>query len=125
MLNNTYVYIVVIFYDPPENKTVCRGSNVIVRCGYLSSIDSYVIWIINGMSLNESAIRNIPFYQLDNIKPPFTIGYSLTVLSINVTTTFQCIVHPVTNRTIMKSVCGTVTVFGMYVRSYICCSLLS
>ena len=83
-------YFLVTIETPPENTTVCRGSNVNISCGYLSISALPVTWIINGTSFDQEAIVNNPLYQLNNPTSPMTT--SLTVFSINATTTFQCIV---------------------------------
>ena len=89
----------------PENRTVSRGSDVNISCGYLWATALPVTWIINGTSFTYQEIANSPLYQLNNPNSPMI--FSLTVLSINGTTTFQCIV-PSTPSTI--SARGTVTV---------------
>ena len=96
---------------PPENKTVCRGSNVTISCGYRWSSELPVTWIINGMSFTQI---DSPSYQLNN--PASTMNLSLTVFSINSTTTFQCIVHSITNVT---STFGTITATGKYYSTYL------
>ena len=98
---------------PPENITVNRGDNVTIRCGYVSATALPVTWIINGRSLTQQEIVNIPLYRLNNPASPPVL--SLTVFSINGTTTFQCVVlsTPVTT-----SIRGTVIVIGMYVCTY-------
>ena len=107
-----HTYLLVIFIDTLNNETaVCRGSDVNVKCGYFSINSSYVEWIINGMLLNESALHNNLSYLLNNLN--YTLNHSLTIFSINETTTFQCVVHTITNVTEMSSL-GTVTVIGMY-----------
>ena len=100
---------------PPENTTVCRGSNVTIRCGYTGNSVLPVMWIINGSSFDQSEIVNSPLYQLNNPGSPMTV--SLTILSINDSTTIQCIVQstPVT-----YSTRGTITVTGMSVCTYTC-----
>ena len=90
---------------PPENITVNRGSNVTISCGYSSSTALPVIWIINGTSFTQQEVVDSPLYQLNNPGSPMSI--SLTVFSINHTTTFQCIVHSTMDVT---STLGTVTV---------------
>ena len=107
-----YSYVgVVTITRPPENTTVCRGSRVIISCGYQSVILLPITWIINGMAFTEDDIGHD--YWLNNPITPNAL--SLTVLSINDTTTFQCIVHSTTNIT---STPGTVTVTtGMYVHT--------
>ena len=85
-----YVLIVVTIIIPPKNTTVSRGSDVIINCGYTSATAIPVTWIINGTSFTQEEIVNSPLYQLNNPTTPITL--SLTVFSINGTTTFQCIV---------------------------------
>ena len=58
---------------------------------------------------------NSPLYQLNN--PTIPPAYSLTVFSINDTTTFQCIVLSAPNT---ASTRGTIIVIGMYIRMYVC-----
>ena len=91
---------------PPENTTVYRGSDVTISCGYQWFVVFPVTWIINGTSFTQEEIVNSPLYQLNNPASPMT--FSLTVFSINATTTFQCIVPSTPNTTI--STRGTVTV---------------
>ena len=111
------VYSVVIISRPPENITVCRGSDVTISCGYLSASRLYVSWIINGTSFDQSAIENSPLYQLNN--PVTLMRTSLTIFSINDTTTVQCIVHstPSATSTLGKIIVNT----GMYVCTYTVC----
>ena len=89
----------VIITTPPENTTVCGGSDVTISCGYGSATVLPVTWIINGTSFTPEQVVNSPLYQLNNPFSPPTL--SLTVFSINSTTTFQCIVQstPVTTST--------------------------
>ena len=102
---------------PPENKTVCRGSNVTISCGYQWSSVLPVTWIINGTLFTQI---DSPSYRVNN--PTSTMALSLTVFSINSTTTFQCIVHSITNVT---STFGKVTVTtGMYVHICIIIDIL-
>ena len=109
--NCVYLHLVAIA-RPPENRTVCRGSDVTISCGYWWSTGSPVTWIINGMSFTQQEIIDGPLYRLNN--PTSIMNLSLTVFSINSTTTFQCIVHSITNVT---STLGTVTVTtGKYVQ---------
>ena len=112
-VNSDCVMHLIAITRPPENKTVCRGSNVTISCGYLWSSVLPVTWIINGMSFTQI---DSPLYQLNN--PTSTMALSLTVVSINSNTTFQCIVHSITNLT---STLGKVTVTsGKYVNVHIC-----
>ena len=109
-------YFIVTFLAPPENTTVNVGSNVTISCGYSASTALPVTWIINGTSFTQEEIMDSPLYQLNNAGSPMT--HSLTVISINSTTTFQCIVHSTPSTT---STLGTVTVTaGMYVRKHVC-----
>ena len=110
------VRIVVTFLTPPQNITVTRGSDVTISCGYQSSTGLLTEWIINGTRFTQQELLDNPRYQHNDV---FSArNYSLTVFSINGTTTFQCIV--MSNPTI-NSTRGTVTVNGMYVQYiYIC-----
>ena len=105
---------VVIITIPPENRTVHRGDDVTISCGYQWSTALPVTWIINGIAFTQQEIVNSPLYQLNN--PTIPIGNSLTVFSINGTTTFQCIVLSTPTTT---STHGTVFVIGMYVIIYV------
>ena len=87
---------------PPESITMCRGSDVTISCGYSASAALPVTWIINGTSFTQQEVIDSPLYQLNNPTTPRT--FSLTVFSINSTTTFQCVVQSTTSRR------GTVTV---------------
>ena len=113
-VDNTYMQVcmvciclpVVTITRPPENSTACRGSTVIINCGYQSDTPLPVTWIINGTSFTEDDIENMnELYLLNN--PTNTNALSLTVLSVNGDTTFQCIVHSTVNTT---STLGTITV---------------
>ena len=77
-----------------------------ISCGYLTATALPVTWIINGTSFTLQEIVNSPLYQLNNLISPPTV--SLTVFSINGTTTFQCIVQSTPNT--ITSTRGTVTV---------------
>ena len=64
----------------------------------------------------QEQVVDSPLYQLNN--PISPMGVSLTVFSINGTTTFQCIVLSTPNTI---SIHGTVTVTsGMYLHLYVC-----
>ena len=100
---------------PPESITVCRGSDVVVHCGYMWSTVLSVTWIINRTSFTQQDIENSLLYQLNNPGSPRTL--SLTVFAINHTTTFQCRVH---STPITTSKLGTVTVTtGKHVHMYV------
>lgn len=106
---SVYVYFAVVSHIPPENVTVCRGSEVAINCGYQSSRALPVSWIINGILLTQQEVVDSPLYQLNNPTTPMRV--SLTVFSINVTTTFQCAVQ--STPSISISARGTITVVGM------------
>ena len=88
-----------------------------ISCGHVIAPARPVTWIINGTSFDQEEITNSPLYQQNNNTTP--IGNSLTVFSINDTTTFQCVVLSIPNTT---STHGTVTVIGMYIHAhmYVC-----
>ena len=112
LLYNTHP--VVAITTPPGNTTVCRGSGVTINCGHLTATASPITWIINGTSFDQQEIVDSPLYQLNFATSPMFA--SLTVFSINGTTTFQCIVLSTPNTTSTR---GTVTVIsGTY--TYIC-----
>ena len=106
-----YILLEVNFTTPPENTTVFRGSDVTISCGHVIIPARPVIWIINGTSFDQEEIHNSPLYQQNNSTTP--IANSLTVFSINGTTTFQCVVQSTPNKT--TSTRGTVTVTGLYI----------
>ena len=87
LLNCTCILHVASFFNPPRNRTVCKGRDVTIDCGYEWFI-SPVTWIINGTSFNESTTINSPLYQHNRVRSPKS--YSFTVFSLNYTTTFQC-----------------------------------
>ena len=106
---------------PPENLTVCRGSDVTISCGYVPSILTNirpVIWIINGASFDQNQVVVNSLYRLNRQTTPTET--SLTVFSINDSTTIQCVVLFTPNITSSR---GTVTVIGTYVRMYMHISL--
>ena len=112
---HSFIYLVVVIDTPPQNVTVNRGSDVTISCGYQWSTALAVTWIINGTSFTQQEIVDSPLYQLNNPNSPSTL--SLTVISINHTTTFQCVVYSTSSTT---STLGTVKVTtGMYVRTYV------
>ena len=90
---------------PPKNESVNTSSNVTINCGYQSATALTVTWIINGTQFTQKQVVDSPLYQLNNPGSPTTL--SLTVLSINHTTTFPCIVHSTPN---VVSTLGTVIV---------------
>ena len=113
---HTYVclIIVVIITIPPQNRTVNRGSDETISCGYQWTTALPVTWIINGISFTQQEIMNSPLYQLNN--PTIPTANSLIVFSINGTTTFQCVVLSTPNTTSTR---GTILVIGMYVRMHV------
>ena len=108
------ISFVVTITIPPENRTVHRGSDVNISCGYHGCMTFPVTWTINEASFNQQEIVNSPLYQLNNGTPS---TLSLTVFSINATTTFQCKVQS-TPVTTSKHVTVTV-ISGMYVLTYV------
>ena len=98
----------VTIATPPENATVCRGSDVTISCGYVMVRPILVTWIINGTSFSQLQIFFSPLYQQYRQGTP--TENSLIVFSINYTTTFQCVVQSTPNTT---STLGTITVNGM------------
>ena len=95
----------VVITRPPKNAIVCRGSNVTISCGYQWSSVLPVTWIINGTLFTDDDITKSSVYRLNN--PTSPSAFSLTMFSINHTTTFQCLVQSTTNVT---STLGTVIV---------------
>ena len=84
-----------------------------ISCGYQSATALRTVWFINGNGLTQEKLQESPFYHLNSAITPART--SLTVFSINGTTTFQCVVqsNPRTTSTI-----GTVTVIGTYICLY-------
>ena len=105
------MYTAATITAPPENRTVNRGDNVTISCGYEGTSAVPVTWIINGRSFTQHEIVNSPLYRLNFVLTPLLT--SLTVFSINSTTTFQCIVLSTPNTTTSTS--GTIIVSGMFV----------
>ena len=114
MCKHVCMYLVDVIRTPPENTTVCRGSDVNISCGYQLANALPVTWIINGTSFDQSAIENSPLYQLNN--PTDSSTLSLTIFSINGTTTVQCIILSIP---ITASTLGTVTTIGMCICVYV------
>ena len=98
-------HVVVTIIKPPDSTTTCRGSEVTISCGYRSDITFPVAWVINGTSYSQSAIESSSLYRLNNPTDP--VRLSLTVFSVNGTTTFQCIIQSTPNTTSRR---GTVMV---------------
>ena len=113
-IDSLCINFVVAILLSPENATACRGGNVTISCEYLWSTALPVTWIINGTSFTQQEVVNSPLYQLNNPYNPRRV--SLTVFSINGTTTFQCIVYSIPNT---ASTLGTVTVIGMYMCTHV------
>ena len=76
---------------------------MIISCGHNSTDKFDTIWGFNGLDLN--VIKDNPVYQ--------AINQTLTIFSINYTTTVQCGVHIKSSLPILSTI-GTVTVLGMY-----------
>ena len=105
-----YILSIVIITRPPQKKiTVCRGSEVTISCGYCDVTVLPVTWIINGTLLTQDEVLNSSLYQLNHFTTPDIL--SLTVLSINHTTTFQCMFHSTPHTTSRP---GRVIVAGMH-----------
>ena len=105
-----HIFIVVVITRPPEDTTVCRGSDVIISCGPNSTDSFDTIWGFNGSQ--ATSVVNNRMYQ--------AINQTLTIFSINYTTTVQCVVHiraslPI----ILTSGTATVTVVGMHLCMYL------
>ena len=111
--NYYHTRLAVTITTPPKDIIVNRGSDVTINCGYTSATALPVTWIINGTSFDPQEIVNSPLYQLNNPNTPLAV--SLTVFSINGTTTFQCVVQSTPNTTSTR---GTVIVIGMNVCMY-------
>ena len=84
-----------------------------ISCGHMIFMALPVTWIINGTSFTQRELANSSLYQQNRQLTP--TENSLTVFSINATTTFQCVVQSTPTTT---STSGTVTVIGMCI--YIC-----
>ena len=103
------MYIIVVsITTAPQNMTVTRSSDVAISCGYKSVTALRTAWLINGTMFTQEEIRDSPLYQLNSPNTPASV--SLTVFSINGTTTFQCVVESTPTKT---SPLGTVIVIGM------------
>ena len=98
-----HVFIVVVFTRPPEDTTVCRGSDVIISCGPNSTDTFDTVWSFNRSSF--VSVVNNSMYQSSN--------QTLTIFSINYTTTVQCAVHIRELSIVLTSGIATVTVVGM------------
>ena len=101
------------FIAPPQNMTVTRGSNVTISCGHVIAWPEPVTWLINGTSFTPEEIFFSQLYQRNRQGIP--TENSLTVFSINGTTTFQCVVH---SNPAITSTLGTINVIGMYAYTY-------
>ena len=109
-----YILYIVSITTPPENATVCRGSDVTISCGYDSDIPLDSVWLINATFLQPSQIMNLSSYEVNN--PTTPVNYSLAVFSINGTTKIRCAVASQSlNITAVVSAIVTVTVTGMYI----------
>ena len=86
-----------------------------ISCGYLSITALPVTWAINGTTFTHEQVMDSPLYQLNN--PIIPMRVSLTVFSINATTTFQCVVL---SAPLTISTRGTVNVVGKYVHMHAC-----
>jgi len=80
---------------------------VTINCGYQSDTVFRVIWVENQTITDTNKAE----YQLNNALIPMST--SLTVFSINYTTSFFCQVRPHNVNQGVSSRVGTVTVIGM------------
>ena len=110
-----FVCHVVNITHPPGNTTACLNDNVTISCGYQSNITFPVTWIINGTSFTQDEIMQSPSYQLNDLTNPS--NFSLTIFSINGTTTIQCVIR---STPIVFSTHGLINVTSMYVSMYVC-----
>ena len=112
-----YVSCIVNIVWPPENITACRNDDTTtISCGYQSNITFPVTWIINGTSFTQDQIMRMnSSYRLNDLTSPSS--FSLTIFSINGTTTIQCVIQSTPNVT---STHGLINVTGMYVCMYAC-----
>ena len=107
-----FCYCIVTITTPPEDTTVCRGSDVTISCGYDSDVPLDPVWRINATYFAESEIMNMSSYRLNN--PTTPVNYSLTIFSINGTTEIRCaITSQSLNITQALSPAVTITVIGM------------
>ena len=113
------MFIIVTITTPPEDTTVCRGSDVTISCGYDSDTLFDPVWIINASSFLQSDIINMSSYQVNN--PTIPVNHLLTIFSINGTTSIRCIIssQSLMNFTTVTSPVVTVTVIGMYICMFI------
>ena len=86
-----------------------------ISCGHVTANALPVTWIINGTSVDQQEVMNSPLYQQNRQLTPNE--NSLTVFSINGTTTFQCIVQSTPSTTSTR---GTVTVISGMFRMHLC-----
>ena len=92
--------------------SACRGSRVTISCSHSCATPLLLTWIINGTLLTQQEVENSPLYHLNYATIP--LHYSLTVRSINSTTTFKCTVQS-TNPVCVHIRTESVTVTtGMY-----------
>ena len=103
------IITVVALTRPPEDTTVCRGSDVIISCGHNSTDIFFTIW-----GFNESGLHSIV-----NNQKYRAINQTLIIFSINYTTTVQCAVQILPSAVILQSTSATVTVVGMYEQMYL------
>ena len=80
-----------------------------INCGYQSDTVLPIRWVENQTTIINT---NKAAYQLNNASIP--MATSLTIFSINYTTSFYCKVKP-KNVTEVASTVGTITVIGTYV----------
>ena len=103
---------IVTIIKPPENTTVCRGSNVNISCGYQSNTTLQIQWNINHTRYEQEDLLNNTLFQLNNLGNPMMV--SLAIFSISGNTSLSCIVNSETRDAVGSSF-ATVTVIGTYV----------
>ena len=108
-----WLYPLAKIIKPPESTTICNGSDVTISCGYQSSVLLPIVWRIDDVIyFSDDLVDNDPRYHLNNKSNPE--GYSLTIYSVNYTTTVWCGICSPTR----YSTYGMVTI-GMYLTWFI------
>ena len=108
------VSCIVIITQPPGNTTACLNDNTTINCGYQSNTTIPVTWIINGTLFTQDKIMRSPSYRLNNLTSPS--NFSLTIFSINGTTTIRCVIQSTPTVTSTR---GLINVTSMYVCMYV------
>ena len=110
-----HIYAILVTYEMLSvhiATSACRGSRVTISCSHSCTTPLLLTWIINGTLLTQQEVENSPLYHLNYVTVP--LHYSLTVRSIDSTTTFKCTVQS-TNPVCVHIRTESVTVTtGMY-----------